>query len=146
MQSFRRTPIVEGPTDYHVLFDGGSRGNPGPAYGSYALTRVADGKQEIVRLSFDRPMTNNEAEYETVIAALSDLIGRIERAHRAPKAFTVAVEGDSRLVIRQVLGTWKAQDARMRAYRNRVRELLSRFKGYRLEQRPRREVARVLGH
>ncbi|RMF32928.1 MAG: reverse transcriptase-like protein [Chloroflexi bacterium] len=137
---------MEKPTDYQILFDGGSRGNPGPAYGSYALTRVADGKRELVRLSFDRPMTNNEAEYETVVTALSDLIGRIERAHRSPEEFTVTVEGDSQLVIRQVLGTWKARDERMRAYRDQVRGLLSRFKGYRLKQRPRREIVRVLGH
>ncbi len=137
---------MEKPTDYQILFDGGSHGNPGPAYGSYALTRVADGKQEIVRLSFDRPMTNNEAEYETMIAALSDLIGRIERAHRSPDQFTVAIEGDSQLVIRQVLGTWKARDERMRAYRDRVRALLDRFGGYRLRQRPRQEIVQVLGH
>ena len=137
---------MDKPTDYQILFDGGSRGNPGPAYGSYALTRVADGKREIVRLSFDRPMTNNEAEYETIIAALSDLIRRIERAHRSPGQFTVTIEGDSQLVIRQVSGTWKARDERMRAYRDQVRALLSRFREYRLRQRPRREIVRVLGH
>ena len=54
---------MEGPADYVLIFDGGSHGNPGPGYGSYALVRASDEKQDLVRLDFGREMTNNEAEY-----------------------------------------------------------------------------------
>jgi ribonuclease HI len=136
----------DGPADYVIVFDGGSRGNPGPGYGSYALTRASDGKQDLVRLDFGRTMTNNEAEYETLIAALQGLAERIEAASRSPGDFSVEIRGDSALVIHQVEGTWKTKDDRMRLLRNRCRELLRRFKAHRLVLHGREESVRVLGH
>lgn len=132
--------------DYTIVFDGGSEGNPGPGYGSYALTRQQDEKEQIVRLDFGREMTNNEAEYETLIAALQGLIERIELAGRSPREFSVEIRGDSKLVLNQVKGTWKAKDDRMRALRNRARNLLSRFDAHRLIHHDREESVRVLGH
>jgi ribonuclease HI len=137
---------LEGPADYTITFDGGAQGNPGPGYGSYALTRVSDGKSDLVRLDFGRAMTSNEAEYETLIASLQALIERIEAANHAPEDFAVEVRGDSALVIHQVQGDWKTKDDRMRLLRNRVRELLARFKGHRLVLQGRDESVRTLGH
>jgi ribonuclease HI len=91
-------------------------------------------------------MTGNEAEYQTLLTALEDLLGRLQRDHLEPRAFTVDIRGDSALVIRQVRGDWKARHPRMRALRNRVREQLGRFGGYRLEQVPRGVSLRHLGH
>jgi ribonuclease HI len=132
--------------DYTLVFDGGSRGNPGPGYGSYALTRHEDEKESIVRLDFGREMTNNEAEYETLIAALHGLIERIEAAGRSPGGISLEIRGDSKLVLNQVEGTWKAKNDRMRALRNRARHLLSRFDAYRLIHHDREESVRILGH
>jgi ribonuclease HI len=137
---------LAGPTDYTIVFDGGSQGNPGPGYGSYALTRASDGKQDLVRLDFGRTMTNNEAEYEALIAALQGLTERIEATGRWPGDFSIEVRGDSALAIHQVEGTWKTKDDRMRLLRNRCRELLRRFKTYRLVLHGREESVRVLGH
>ncbi|MFL7791081.1 MAG: ribonuclease HI family protein [Anaerolineae bacterium] len=137
---------IEGSADYAITFDGGSHGNPGPGYGSYAVTRANDGKQNLIRLDFGRTMTNNEAEYEALIAALQGLIERIEATGRSPDDFSVEVRGDSSLVIHQIKGTWKTKDDRMRLLRNRCRELLARFKGYRLIQHGREKSVRVLGH
>lgn len=137
---------LDGPADYTIVFDGGSQGNPGPGYGSYALTRASDGKQDLVRLDFGRMMTNNEAEYEALIAGLQGLAERIETAGRSPRDFSVEVRGDSALVIHQVEGTWKTKDDRMRLLRNRCRELLRSFKGHRLVLHGREESVRVLGH
>ncbi len=137
---------LEGQVDYVITFDGGSQGNPGPGYGSYALTRTKDGKQDLVRLDFGRAMTNNEAEYEALIASLQGLTERIEAAGRVPGDFGVEVRGDSALVIHQVEGTWKTKDDRMRLLRNRCRELLRRFKGHRLVLQGREQSVRVLGH
>jgi ribonuclease HI len=136
----------DGPADYIIIFDGGSQGNPGAGYGSYALTRTSDGKQNLVRLDFGRTMTNNEAEYEALTAALQGLAERIEAAGRSPGDFSVEVRGDSALVIHQVEGTWKTKDDRMRLLRNRCRELLRHFKAHRLVLHGREESVRVLGH
>lgn len=137
---------LEGPVDYVILFDGGSHGNPGPGYGSYRLTQTVDGRSQTVRLDFGEEMTNNEAEYRTLIAALEGLLDRIRADGHDPSEFTVEVRGDSALVLRQIEGRWKAKDDRMRALRNRARALLSRFKGHRLVLQGREESVRALGH
>ena len=148
-------------TKWVLVFDGGSRGNPGPGYGSYALIKPTESADlpelaepsalsarsaDVVRLDFGARMTNNEAEYDTLIAALEDLIARITQAGRNPAEFSVEVRGDSRLVINQVSGAWKARDERMRTRRDRVRELLDRFGSYELRRQPRQESVRLLGH
>ena len=139
--------IEPGPQlDYTLVFDGGSEGNPGPGYGSYALTRHEDERESIVRLDFGREMTNNEAEYETLIAALHGLIERIEATGGSPGDTSLEIRGDSKLVLNQVQGTWKAKNDRMRALRNRARNLLSRFDAYRLIHHDREESVRILGH
>jgi len=138
------TPVEE--ADYILVFDGGSHGNPGPGYGSYVLIRRRDGAQRVIRLDFEEEMTNNEAEYRALIAGLEDLIARIQRAGRDPAEFSVEVRGDSALVINQVVGKWQAKDVRMRALRNQVRALLSRFAGYALHPQAREESVRLLGH
>ncbi len=137
---------LDGEPDYVIVFDGGSHGNPGPGYGSYALIRRHDAKERIVRLEFGRDMTNNEAEYEALIAALKGLIDRVEQAGRASRDFSLEIRGDSKLVLNQIRGTWKARNDRMRALRNRARSLLSRFDAHRLVHQDREESVRILGH
>jgi ribonuclease HI len=135
-----------GGPDYVLVFDGGSRGNPGWGYGSYAITRVADGAQRLERLQLGEGYTNNEAEYDSLLAALEDLLQRIEQAGRRPKEFALEVRGDSALVINQLQGKWKAQDPRMVERRDRGRRLLDRFGAVALKSQPREESVRVLGH
>ena len=137
---------LEGQPDYVLVFDGGSLGNPGPGYGSYALIRTGDGKKRVVRLDFGGEMTNNEAEYDTLITGLTDLIQTLTQANQSPSESSIEVRGDSSLAINQVSGVWKARDERMRARRNRVRELLGRFVASRLVLQPRQESVRMLGH
>jgi ribonuclease HI len=138
------TGEMEGPADYVLVFDGGSHGNPGPGYGSYALARGEE-RPRIVRLEFGE-MTNNEAEYETLIAGLQGLAERIQAGNASPADASVEARGDSALVIHQINGTWKAKDDRMRALRNRGRKLLTLFKEHRLVLQGREESVRVLGH
>jgi ribonuclease HI len=131
-----------GPADYLIVFDGGSRGNPGAGYGSYA---IFDGTRpgQVQRLEFPGSMTNNEAEYHTLIAALAALAERL--AGRAGQS-SLEVRGDSQLVIQQVLGAWKAKDERMRSLRDHARAGLRRFGKWRLVAQPREDSVRVLGH
>jgi ribonuclease HI len=132
--------------DYVLIFDGGSRGNPGWGYGSYALIRVQDGAQRLERLEFGDGYTNNEAEYDSLLAGLKDLILRIENAGRQPQEFKVEVRGDSALVINQLQGRWKATEPRMMERRDRCRPLLRQFGAVKLKAQPREESVRVLGH
>ena len=136
--------------DIVMIFDGGSQGNPGIGYGSYGLKlNVAKRPArdwEIKRLSLGDNLTNNEAEYATLMQALDDVQSRIERADRLPQEFTIEIRGDSALVINQITGDWKAKDERMRALRDAVRKQLARFKANRLIQHPREESVKVLGH
>lgn len=134
------------PPDYVLVFDGGSRGNPGQGYGSYAITRVQDGAQRLERLEFGDDYTNNEAEYDILFAALQDLIGRIQEARRRPEDFYLEVRGDSALVINQIQGRWQAKEPRMADRRDRCRRLLARFGHVELKTQPRAESVRVLGH
>jgi ribonuclease HI len=132
--------------DYVLIFDGGSRGNPGWGYGSYAIVRVQDGAQRLERRDFGDDYTNNEAEYDALLAGLEDLLSRIEEAGRKPEEFKLEVRGDSALVINQLQGRWKAKEPRMKERRDRCLELLGRFGATQLKAHPREESVRVLGH
>jgi ribonuclease HI len=143
--SFETPDEFDGAPDYVIVFDGGSEGNPGFGYGSYAVI-ARDGRQRVRRLDFGDDMTSNEAEYDTLIAVLEDVSERVEASGKRPADFTIEVRGDSNLVLRQVRGEWKAKNERMRHRRDIVRSLLSRFGGYRLVEQPREESVKVLGH
>jgi ribonuclease HI len=144
---FGPVPAQTPPTpDYVLIFDGGSRGNPGWGYGSYAIQRVRDGAQRLERLDLGDGYTSNEAEYDTLIAALQDLLGRIGEAGRQPDEFAVEVRGDSALVINQLQGRWKAKEPRMRERRDRGLRLIGRFGTVVFKLQPREESVRILGH
>jgi ribonuclease HI len=132
--------------DYVLVFDGGSKGNPGLGYGSYAITRTKDSAQRLERLEFGDGYTNNEAEYDTLIAALRDLISRIEEAGRQPREYAVEVRGDSALVIYQLQGRWKVKEPRMRDRWDQASRLLQRLGAVELKTQPREESVRILGH
>src|SRR5262249_6257499 len=99
---------ASGLDTYRIVFDGGSLGNPGRGNGSFAISGPGGyGVKET--LSYDERgdrVTNNEAEYLTLIAALERLARDLgERAGRA----RVSVRGDSQLVISQLRGAWKVR-------------------------------------
>jgi ribonuclease HI len=128
-----------------VIFDGGSRGNPGQGYGSYAL-RWPGQQQQIVQLRFGDRVTNNEAEYDTLIAALEAIVQRLADGGADTKTATVEARGDSLLVINQVKGLWEAKEARLQVRRERVRELLAAFGAWQLIHHDREHSVQTLGH
>ncbi|KAK1568798.1 hypothetical protein Q3G72_028909 [Acer saccharum] len=79
--------------------------------------------------------TNNEAEYEALIAGL-DLV-------KSLNVKIIKVRSDSQLVVRQVNGTYEARDQRMSAYLNKVKQLQSTFDEFSIEQIPRSENTRA---
>lgn len=130
---------------YAIVFDGGSRGNPGAAYGSYRIRpwRSKDGK--ITRLTFGHG-TNNEAEYWTLQAALRGLLSFLDGRGDEPAQVSVDIRGDLQLVICQLSGQWKAKDLRMKRLRDETRGLLKSFGKVKLIHQPREESVSVLGH
>ncbi len=139
-------PSPEGESDYRIIWDGGSKGNPGKGYGSYQLTALRSGKSRTEKLEFSGSMTNNEAEYETLISALTTLASKIREHGKNPKDYSLDLRGDSMLVIKQVTGEWKAKDERMAAYRDRVRGLLLDFGHFTLTHHDRSYSVAALGH
>jgi ribonuclease HI len=130
---------------YRIVFDGGSLGNPGRGYGSFAIEGPG-GYAVREKLSYedrgDR-VTNNEAEYLTLIGALERLAGDLgERAGRA----RVVVRGDSQLVISQLLGAWKVRKEDLKPLHYQASVLLNRFGRFELRWQPRAETVKVLGH
>lgn len=125
-------------------FDGGSRGNPGPGYGSFVL--LQDGREvRRRRLEFGR-RTNNEAEYLALIGGLKDALAHLARQGVDPGRETLEVRGDSQLVLSQVRGNWKVREPRMGVLRDQALKLLGRFGRYTLVQVPRSKSVEVLGH
>jgi ribonuclease HI len=116
-----------------VYFDGGARGNPGPAaIGAVVLDPSSAPPMRLASIS-ERigETTNNVAEYRALIAGL-------EAAAETPSR-TVKVRGDSKLVIEQVAGRWKVKQEHLRPLHARVRELLAPYDAVDLE-RVRREL------
>ena len=70
-----------------------------------------------VQLKF--PVTNNKAKYEVILTGL-----RIAQAFGTK---TVLLKNDSQLVIRQVMGDFEANEARMQKYLKLTNQLDSRF-------------------
>ena len=128
-----------------VIFDGGSRGNPGQGYGSYAL-RWPGQPEQIVRLRFGDRVTNNEAEYDTLIAALEAILQRLEDGGADPSTARVEVRGDSLLVVNQVTGQWEAKEPRLQLRRDRARDLFERFGQWQLLHHTRDHSVKTLGH
>ncbi len=128
--------------DYTIVFDGGSLGNPGKGYGSYEIAGQ-EGSVTARKVQFGNDMTNNQAEFRAVIAGLEDLLERV-----GPRAgsLSVAVRGDSQLVIRGLTGEWRVKHPGLQPLHRRAADLLSRFKRVDVAWHPRRESVRTFGH
>jgi ribonuclease HI len=127
---------------YDIVFDGGSKGNPGLGYGSYEITR-GDDVVAHTRHEYGDRVTNNQAEYTTLLRALSWLAD--ELGDDAGSA-TVNVHGDSQLVIRQLKGEWKIKDAILRGIAMETRTQMNRFRQVTLSWHPRAVSVQRLGH
>lgn len=128
-----------------IVFDGGSKGNPGKGYGSYEL-RWPGLQPQVVRLQFGNNVTNNEAEYDTLIAALEAVLKRLEEGGANPATAQLDVRGDSLLVVNQVLSKWQVKEERLGIRCQRVRQLLARFGRWRLSHHDRAHSVERLGH
>ena len=107
-----------------AYFDGGSRGNPGPAgYGAYI---VADDGTVLAELSGALGIaTNNVAEYNGLLAALQ---------WAADHDLTeLTVKGDSLLLIEQMRGNYKVKNEGLRPLYHRAKMLVMQIGNVRFE-------------
>ena len=128
-----------------IVFDGGSRGNPGQGYGSFAF-EWPGAPREVVQLTFGNQATNNEAEYDTLIAALEAVRDRLAEGGIDSGLASLTIRGDSLLVCKQVLGEWKCKEPRLQARLKKVKALLSTFGNADLGHHPREKSVEILGH
>jgi ribonuclease HI len=101
-----------------IFFDGGSRGNPGPAaIGAVVLDPSTSPPTRLAAVSeYIGTTTNNVAEYRALIAGLE--------AASEFGARRLNVRGDSMLVLKQVEGAWRVKQAHLRPLLDEVRALL----------------------
>ncbi|MGF1506366.1 MAG: reverse transcriptase-like protein [Anaerolineae bacterium] len=112
---------------------GGSRGNPGAGYGSYAVIR--GNERRITRIEFGGTMTNNEAEYDTLITALRTLL----KAGAADDMLDI--QSANQVVAKQLRRLWKASDPALRMRYMKAKDLLGQFKGWKVTRISREQAA-----
>ncbi|HEY0068735.1 MAG TPA: cupin domain-containing protein [Chloroflexia bacterium] len=131
--------------ELQVVFDGGSRGNPGQGYGSF-LVQAPGRKPVIKRLEFGDNYTNNQAEYDSLIGALDYIIERLNTTGRTPDQVQLDIKTDSDLVVNQILGNFKVKDAGLRKRHDQATSLLGQFADWTISWHARDESVKLLGH
>jgi ribonuclease HI len=107
------------PEHYLVAFiDGGARGNPGPA--GYGVVIQDQAGRKVAALSqYLGHQTNNFAEYQGLIGALEYAVNN---SHKALKVIS-----DSELLVRQIKGIYKVNNAALRDLHARAKELIAKL-------------------
>jgi ribonuclease HI/predicted RNA-binding Zn-ribbon protein involved in translation (DUF1610 family) len=99
-------------------FDGGSRGNPGPA-GIGVVVRSADGTPLVTLGRCIGRATNNVAEYRALITAME--------AARKLGARKIIIRGDSELIIKQMKGQYRVKHPDMKVLYDEAQHLYHQF-------------------
>ncbi len=128
--------------EFEIVFDGGSLGNPGKGYGSYEIISAGE-VYKLGREEFEGQLTNNQAEYMTLIEALKWLADDLGEARKNAK---VVIHGDSKLVVNQINGTWKVKHANMKPLVEEARKLFGQFRECTIAWHPRAKSVERLGH
>ncbi len=128
-----------------LVFDGGSLGNPGKGYGSFHLSS-RDGFETIERLEYGNNVTNNQAEYRTMLAGVEAALQWTREHGRNPTNLSICIKTDSKLVVEQVNGRWKVKHPDLQPLCLRARQLLAQFGRKQLTWHPRAESVKLLGH
>ncbi|KAK1591797.1 hypothetical protein Q3G72_013850 [Acer saccharum] len=99
--------------------------------GAGVVVSTPEGDSVECALRFDFKATNNQAECEALIAGLKvcTVLGADE----------IEIFSDSQVVVNQVLDEYQARDESMITYLELAKELLGRFKEYRIVHVPREE-------
>ncbi|XP_070040705.1 uncharacterized protein [Nicotiana tomentosiformis] len=111
-----------------ILFTDGSSNVKGAGLGIVLIPLSG----EIIRQAIKcYPITNNEAEYEAVIAGL--------KLARELGIEQIVIKSDSQLVVNLMQGTYIEREARMQQYLEKAWELVRQFQSWKVVQIPREE-------
>ncbi|MCH7617067.1 MAG: ribonuclease HI family protein [Chloroflexi bacterium] len=117
-----------------VFTDGASRGNPGPSSIGAVVYDSAGKEVHTVSRRLGRA-TNNEAEYQAVIAGLEAALGL--------GGGSVDLRMDSQLIVRQLEFRYRVRNARLRPFFERVVELRRQFESFKVTHVPREQNKRA---
>jgi ribonuclease HI/probable phosphoglycerate mutase len=121
-----------------VFIDGAARGNPGPA--SVGVVVREPGSDEPTSISrFLGRRTNNQAEYEALLAALRELERRQGLPTPASLSPEILIRTDSELLFRQMTGRYRIKDPQLIALAWEARKIISRLGKVSFERIPRNE-------
>ena len=134
----QKKPNRDVPKDLkiHIMFDGGSRGNPGVA-GAGALVSVTNpvGSGDYntyslhCRYFVGDKETNNVAEYSGLLLGLRVAWREIENAHPSIDVpIDVLVQGDSELIVKQLKGIYKCRNQSLKTLFNQVMSILNQMR------------------
>jgi ribonuclease HI len=107
-----------------LQFDGGSRGNPGPA-GIGVVVSAADGTPLVTLGRFIGRATNNVAEYRALITAMEEA--------KKLGAKKILIRGDSELVIKQMKGEYRVKNPDMKVLHSEAQAMISQFSQAKIE-------------
>nr|XP_016511597.1 PREDICTED: uncharacterized protein LOC107828744 [Nicotiana tabacum] len=113
-----------------TLFTDGSSNVKGSGLGIVLIPPSGESIREAVKCYH---ITNNEAEYEAVIAGLE--------LARELSIEQIMIKSDSQLVVNWMQGTYTAREARIQQYLKKARELVRQFQSWKIVQIPREENA-----
>jgi len=102
---------------FTIYTDGASSGNPGPAGGAYLF--VAENKIIHEHALRYKNMTNNQAEYTTMLKALEDASTRGMK--------DVICVSDSQLMVRQLNGKYAVKSDNLKPLFDKIKSLLVKF-------------------
>ena len=124
---------------FTLEFDGGSRGNPGPA-GIGVVVRTADGTAVVTLGRFIGRATNNVAEYRALITAMQEA--------QKLGATRVQIRGDRELVVKQMTGVYRVKNPDMRVLWEEAQQVIKAFKSAKFQHnyRDKNELADKLAN
>jgi ribonuclease HI len=105
-------------------FDGGSRGNPGPA-GIGVVVRAKDGTPIVTLGRCIGRATSNVAEYTALITAMEEA--------KKLGAKKILIRGDSELIIKQMRGEYRVKHPDLRVLYDDAQHLLHQFDEAKIE-------------
>ena len=137
-----------------IQFDGGCANNPGNKYGSFEVKHQIESrppKQLVLKSRFPLGYgTNNEAEFESLLAGLEWTTEALEAGGFLKKDFTVRMVTDSTVVGFRITGTNTSNKGepqqRMFALNARCLKHLIPFQRYWIDVVPRQLNVALFGH
>jgi len=108
-----------------IHFDGGSRGNPGPASAGVVVIETDSGKPLLEAGYFLGQCTNNVAEYQGLLRSLAQA--------QTLGGSDLDIYSDSQLLVRQITGEYRVKSPDLKPLHEKAKALLGGFKQWRIE-------------